>query len=95
MRNILLYVILCFMSLYGHAYADGITKSETYELQQKLNLLGYNSGNPDGIAGRKTIKATNEFLIANNKEKVNHIDRLVLNIVREEALNQSDIVSLI
>ena len=92
MRTILLFVILCFMSLYGHAYADGITKSETYELQQKLNLLGYNSGNPDGIAGRKTIKATNEFLTANNKEKVNHIDRLVLNIVREEALNQSDIV---
>ena len=53
--------------------------------------MGYNSGNPDGIAGRKTIKATNEFLTANNKEKVNHIDRLVLNIVREEALNQSDI----
>lgn len=49
MRNILLFVILCFMSLYGHAYADEITKSETYELQQKLNLLGYNSGNPEGI----------------------------------------------
>ena len=32
MRNILLFVILCLMSLYGHAYADGITKSEAYEL---------------------------------------------------------------
>ncbi len=38
-----------------------LTKDNILTIQQTLNLLGYNTGVPDGMAGSKTRSATRKF----------------------------------
>ena len=38
-----------------------LSKENIIQIQDTLNLLGYDTGTPDGIAGSKTRKATRMF----------------------------------
>ena len=42
-----------------------LTRSKTRELQATLNMLGFNSGQPDGLAGSNTRRALRDFQRAN------------------------------
>lgn len=42
-----------------------LTRSQTREMQAALNALGYDSGEPDGLAGPKTRRALRDFQRAN------------------------------
>lgn len=66
MGKILLIVILV-LSFATSLHADALSKSEIKILQSSLNQLGYNSGIPDGVSGRKTTKALKAFFTFENQ----------------------------
>ena len=57
MRNIIIFMMVIFVSLLGFESQADILKSQRY-----LNALGYNSGLEDGIWGKKTENALKSFL---------------------------------
>ena len=57
MRNIIIFMMVIFVSLLGFESQADILKSQRY-----LNALGYNSGLEDGIWGKKTENAIKSFL---------------------------------
>lgn len=43
----------------------GLTRDQMKQIQSALNQLGYNAGEPDGVAGSKTRNALRSFQVAN------------------------------
>ena len=62
MKNIILTisVIIACAGLFWIETADSSDQT-VYEAQKKLEELGYDPGNPDGIRGKKTVTAIKHF----------------------------------
>ena len=46
---------------FGGTLRKGSTGAAVFELQKKLNALGFDCGNPDGIFGRQTVNAVKSY----------------------------------
>ena len=84
-RLILAILISLFTSISGVALADKITAN----IQRDLNLLGYNAGPVDGVAGRKTISSLEAFYNDYGGEFDGEISSEDANALREYAKNYS------
>jgi len=72
--------------------AGTLSKNEIYEIQEKLNLLGHPAGKPDGISGRKTRLAIEEFLEKYDVQLLPEVSYAVLDQLRSIYLDQPELV---
>jgi membrane-bound lytic murein transglycosylase B len=58
-----------------------LTRSQTLELQAALNVLGHNSGQPDGLAGPNTRRALRDFQRTHNLDADGYVGALAFDAV--------------
>ncbi len=59
-----------------------LRREEVKEMQQRLNALGFDSGRPDGIAGRMTRSALREFQLSRDLPADGHPNQAMLQALR-------------
>ena len=72
--------------------ADQLSRTQIFEVQEKLNLLGFGSGQPDGLVGSKTRSAVAAFKSQYNLKKDNEINENLLDQIRNVYLLNADVV---
>ena len=72
--------------------ADQLSRTQIFEVQEKLNLLGFGSGQPDGLVGSKTRSAVAAFKSQYNLQKDNEINENLLDQIRNVYLLNADVV---
>ncbi|WP_223248203.1 lytic murein transglycosylase [Sulfurirhabdus autotrophica] len=65
-----------------------LTTSQTRELQVALNVLGYNSGQPDGLAGPNTRRALRDFQRAKHLDADGYVGSSAYNAVMAAAASK-------
>lgn len=68
------------------------SKTEIVEVQQSLNLLGYNAGPIDGAWGGKTKNALSLFLADNNFSSEALINKRTLGLLRVKISEKTAII---
>ncbi|MEM6939553.1 MAG: caspase family protein [Pseudomonadota bacterium] len=61
-----------------------LTRSQTRDLQARLNILGFSAGVEDGIAGRRTLRAVASYRAARNMEGDVPIDQFLMQRIGED-----------
>lgn len=61
-----------------------LSRSQTRDLQARLNLLGFRAGGEDGIAGRRTLQAANGYRAARGMTQVDGIDAVLMDRITAE-----------
>lgn len=61
-----------------------LSRSQTRDLQARLNLLGFRAGGEDGIAGRRTLQAANGYRSARGMAAVDGIDSALVDRITDE-----------
>lgn len=101
MKKKLVSIVLAFSLMFTSTttYAQitqqlnyGSRGSEVAELQSKLNLIGYNTGTPDGIYGYKTYTAVKNFQINNTLTSTGNLDFTTLNRINKAFLGEPSVV---
>lgn len=91
-----LIFVLCWISFTSSGSvalsADKLTRNQIFEVQEKLNLLGFGSGKPDGLVGRKTRSAVLAFQAEYNFEQVSGFEQKLLDEVRHTYLDNAELV---
>ncbi len=62
---------------------EPLLREEVKEMQERLNALGFDSGTPDGIAGRMTRAALREFQLSRDLPADGHPDQAMLRALRQ------------
>ena len=75
MAMLLALLLLAMSTLIAHADVD---KATVKQVQQKLNEAGYDCGTPDGVAGKKTHVAIENYRKNNGLDASNAIDDKLL-----------------
>ena len=94
MSKIILFFYCTLFSIVGsHVLsAEKLTKNEIYEIQEKLSILGFDAGKPDGLIGRKTKSAVMGLNDKFDKPSESGLTTLTLGNVRDVYLENADIV---
>jgi len=70
------------------AYSSGPVYSQaTFDTQTRLNVLGYDAGEPDGIAGRKTRQAIRQFQIVNDQPVTGTLTNPQIALLHQQSTN--------
>ena len=72
--------------------ADKLSRNQVFEVQEKLNLLGFGSGKPDGLIGKKTRSAVSAFQTEYNFATIVEFNENLLGDVRNIYLENADVV---
>ena len=72
--------------------ADKLSRNQVFEVQEKLNLLGFGSGKPDGLIGKKTRSAVSAFQTEYNLATTVEFNENLLGEVRNVYLENADVV---
>ena len=91
-----LVFVLCSISLTALGSnalsAEKLSRNQVFEVQEKLNLLGFGSGKPDGLIGKKTRSAVSAFQTDYNLEATIEFNEKLLGDVRNIYLENADVV---
>ena len=83
-----LYVIVSMIVLPVQILAADLTKHQMFEVQTKLSLLGFDAGKPDGIFGRKTRAAYNDFANEFQVKSAQKLSTNELKVLRDVFLDE-------
>lgn len=86
--RLIVLVWFIVVSLPSFVFATDLSKHQMFEVQTKLNVLGFDAGKPDGIFGRKTRAAYNDFA---NEFEINNAQKIStdeLKILRDIYLHE-------
>lgn len=72
--------------------AEKLSRNQVFEVQEKLNLLGFGSGTPDGLIGKKTRIAVSAFQAEYDLQSTIEFNDKLLDDVRNIYLENADAV---